>query len=263
MSVTTSQQLVRYYTNHRETEVAFNREVIDFTGLLADQAYLKIGDRQTPCVIYSSSMVGAKLITNLSAVLFERMREANNVVSLRFAFRRTDNPLPLSFFVSCRIGGFNPYSNKNPKTHIVNVAFIQKPPDDLIEVLGRLLDIRSNMAQRKNERIVLTEENARKLRIKARDGLLHIDGKTRKSIIRDISLSGAKVFSVGLSQALVKRAAMLTVGFADVPKPLHLPARIVRFEPIEGRDDIAAVAMAFDDSRVPPEYKLKISRYFG
>jgi hypothetical protein len=263
MSITTSQQLVRFYEAYQGIEVTFNKEVIQFTGLMAKQTYLKTGGLQTPCVVYSTSMTAAKLIANLDARLFERIREASSLLTLRFAFRRPDNPLPLSFFVSGRISGVNRYGKEKRDTYIIAIDYTQKPPDDLIEILGRLLEIRSNMTQRKNERIVLDESSIRKLRIKAKDGDLHIDGKPRKCIIRDLSLTGAKVFSVSLSQSLVKKPVVLTMWFTDQQEPMHMPARIVRFEPIEGREDIAAVAMAFDDNYIPPEYKLKISRYFS
>ncbi|MCG8478028.1 MAG: hypothetical protein MI724_02955, partial [Spirochaetales bacterium] len=37
--------------------------------------------------------------------------------------------------------------------------------------------------------------------------------------------------------------------------------QIVRFEPVEGRSDIAAFALQYDEEAVPMSYKMRLSEY--
>lgn len=264
MSITTSQQISRFFEAYQNTDVAFNKEVIKFTELDPGKIHLKFGSTRSPCVIYSCSMTGAKLIANLKPVLFELLRESKNLVTLRFAFKRSDNPLPLTFFVTGKISDLNSYSNNNPETYLISLIYNQKPPDDLIEILGRLLSVRATVSQRKEQRIILDESSIRKLHIRHKDAFISIDeGQPRKCIVRDLSPSGAQVFSLGLTESIVNSAILLTLSFTDLDESIEVPGKAVRFESIEGRTDIAAAAIRFDENKIPNAYKIKISRYYS
>ena len=68
MSIITSQQLSRYLEQYGTTEVTFNKQVIDATGLVPRNVFLKIADQQWPCIVYSSSMKGARVIAGVKFV---------------------------------------------------------------------------------------------------------------------------------------------------------------------------------------------------
>ena len=51
----------------------------------------------------------------------------------------------------------------------VSLEFTQRPPDDLIQILGSLLEANSNAQRRKDERIVITPESMKKLGLDSRE----------------------------------------------------------------------------------------------
>ncbi|MFP4364303.1 MAG: PilZN3 domain-containing protein [Spirochaetia bacterium] len=261
MGIRTSQQIVKYYDSFKETDVTFNKGVIHATGLNAQQVYLKYIGQQLPCIIYSTSMVGAKVIANIRQDQFQKMRDANNLAALRFSFKQTDKTDPLTFFVSSKVIGFTPYSKENKSLNIISLQYTQRPPDDLIEILGKLLDANVNSKKRKEERITVTTDSLRKLGLKSKEAMIYIQGVPRKCIMRDVSFSGVKVLMIGVAKFLMEKEAFLKVETEDTRKILELKGKIVRYEPVEGRKDIAAVALNFHEDTIPMEWKLKINEF--
>ncbi|MBT3275758.1 MAG: hypothetical protein HN368_21585 [Spirochaetales bacterium] len=100
MALITSQQLANYYELYLDIDVTFNKEVIQAIGLRSKEISLRCLGTQSPCIIYSSSMSRAKIVTNVTPDLNQKIRDANNLVSLRFSFNMPDKSDPLPFFVS-------------------------------------------------------------------------------------------------------------------------------------------------------------------
>ncbi len=261
MSVSTSQQIARYFNEFSTNEVTFTKDVIRATMLHPKQVFLKILGYQFPCIVYSASLVGAKVIVNFHEGLKEVLKKSNNACSLRFSFLQRDKPDPLAFFVSGKITGVTPYGEQKPDLHFMNIQYTQRPPDDLIEIIGGLLEANVNAKRRKEERIVITNDSLRKLGIGGKGAVVVVDGIPRKCILRDLSFSGAKVIILGVAKFLVNKAAILKLDLLDPAETVQIPGKILRFEEVEGRSDIAAYAMKFEDEQVPMEYKMRLNNY--
>ena len=261
MAFTTSQQISRYYDTFSEQEITFTKEVIHAIMLDPKSVYLKCTGSQWPCVIYSSSMRSSKVIVNMQESLKTALRKSNNLVSLRYSFVQPDKSDPLSFLVSSKIAAFTPYSRENSNLSFMNLEFTQRPPDGLIDVLGSLLDANANSRNRKDIRITITEENAEQLGLKLRDIQLYIQGVPRKCVLRDISFGGAKVVIIGVPKLLLNKEATIRLPFGDTGEVIDVAGSVIRFEGVEGRDDIAAIAIRFDDERVPVRLKLRLNEY--
>ncbi len=261
MAVTTSQQITRYYEQFRNIDVTFTKEVIRATLLYPKQVFLKSLGYQWPCIVYSSSMAGAKIIVNMATSLRETIRKANNLVSLRFSFLQKDKADPLSFFVSARITGSTPYGSQKPDLHFLNLTYTQRPPDDLIEILGKLLDAHATSKRRKEQRIAVTADSARKIGINAKDVFVYIEGVPRRCIIRDLSFGGAKLIILGVAKFLVNKGAILRVQVTEDESYIDIEGTVIRFEAVEGRNDIAAIAVQFNEDTVPVTYKMLLSTY--
>ncbi|MFP4483418.1 MAG: PilZN3 domain-containing protein [Spirochaetaceae bacterium] len=261
MAVTTSQQITRYYEQFRNIDVTFTKEVIRATLLYPKQVFLKSLGYQWPCIVYSSSMVGAKIIVNMGTSLREAIRKANNVVSLRFSFLQKDKADPLSFFVSAKITGATPYGSQKPDLHFLTLAYTQRPPDDLIEVLGKLLDAHAASKRRKEQRIPVTADSARKIGINAKNIFVYIEGVPRRCIIRDLSFGGAKLIILGVAKFLVNKSATLRVQVTEDESYIDIEGTVIRFEAVEGRNDIAAIAVKFHEETLPVTYKMLLSAY--
>ena len=261
MSVTTSQQIARYYDEFQKTAVTFTKEVTQAIFLIPKQVYLKCPGYKWPCIIYSSSMTEARVIVNMQKPLKESLQKANNLVQIRFCFLQRDKADPLSFFVSAKIAGFTPCGKEKPDLFFLSLRFTQRPPDDLIEILGQMLETNLNAGRRPNDRIVITADSAKRIGLRAKETQIIIDGVPRRAIIRDLAFWGAKVIILGIAKLLVGKDAVLRIDLLDPPESCDIVGKVLRYEPVEGRPDIAAFAVQFDEAQVPMTYKLRINSY--
>jgi len=262
MGIVTSQKITVYYERYKGIDVTFTKEIIQVTGLVTQQVHLKCGSDFWPCVIYSSSFTGAKVVTNIKSGLMEKLQNVNNYANLRYCFKQPDKSNPVIFFVATRVVGQTAYGGSSDVV-ILNLQFTQRPPDDLIEIMGRLLDANVNSAKRREERIILTDETQRKLNIQSKESAIFIQGVPRRCIVRDISFSGAKVIMMGVAKFLVDKEAGLRIDFDDPRESFLLKGKFVRSENVEGKKELIALALQFTESSVPMGYKMRINDFLG
>lgn len=263
MALITSQQLSRFFEKYNAINLTFTKDVIRATGLVHRNTHVKCLGEHWPCVLYSCSMKDARVIANLSKSFYEKLKSANNLVSLHVAFAQEDKSTPLSFFVTSKINGFTPYDKTKPNLNFLSLEYTQRPPDDLIVILGSLAEANMNSSQRKDERIEITADTIRKLGLKSKTALVYIDGIPRKCIIRDLSFSGAKLILPGIGKFLTNKNALLRFELADRNKQVSLNGTMVRTETVAGRKDLVAAAVHFEEVKVPYEYKLLINDYLN
>jgi hypothetical protein len=213
-------------------------------------------------VIYSSSFQEAKIVANVKSGLVGKLQQANNYVSLRYCFKIADSGNPVTFFVAARVMGFTPYGGSKDVA-MFTLQFTQRPPDDLIEIMGRLLDANVNSAKRREERILITVDSQRKLNILSKESAVFIQGVPRRCILRDVSFSGAKLIMVGVAKFLVDKEAGLRIDFDDPRESFLLKGKFVRSENVESRKDLVALAILFDESRIPMGYKMRINDFLS
>jgi hypothetical protein len=262
MSIITSQQIARYYDQYKTTDVTFNKQVISALGLVAKGVYLKIQDRQLPCVVFSSSMASARVIASLPSSVMLALRQVSNRLALRWCFKLPDKVEPITFFVPCRPSGFIHYAVQGPDVHFVTLEFTQRPPDDLIQILGSLLEANANSQRRKDERIVVTPETQKKLGLETREAALVVEGIVHKCILRDLSFSGAKVVVSGNTTAFADKTVSLKFTRSEQMPEMTLSAVVARVDEVGGRTDILAVSMRYS-ADPPMGYKLLINSYIS
>jgi hypothetical protein len=262
MGLLTSQKITTFYERFRTIEVTFTKEIIQVTGLIAQQVYLKCVSDFWPCIVYSSSFQGAKIIANIKSGLIGKMQQANNTVSLRFCFRSPDTGSPVTFFVSARSTGYAPYGGSQDVA-MFTLQFSQRPPDDLIEIMGRVLDANVNSTKRKEDRVLLTVESQRKMNLLSKESAVFIQGVPRRCILRDLSFSGAKLIMMGVAKFLLDRESALRIDFEDPRESFLLKGKFIRSEFVEGRKDLVALAIQFEETQVPMGYKIRINDYLG
>jgi len=260
MSIVTSQQLTRYYEQYKTTDVTFNKQVITALGLVAKGVYLKIQDRQLPCIVFSSSMASARVIASVPGAVMAAFKQANNRLALRWCFKLPEKVEPITFFVTCRPTGFTHYAVQGPDVQFVTLEFTQRPPDDLIQILGSLLEANANSQRRKDERITITPETLKKLGLESREAAVLVEGASHKCILRDLSFSGAKVVVSGSAQAFTDKDVSLKFTRSEQTPEMTLSAAVARVDEVGGRSDILAVSMRYT-SDPPMSYKLLINSY--
>ena len=263
MSIATTQQITKYYETYRTIDVTFTKEVVKSLGLIPQNVYLKCLGEQWPCVVYSSSFDSAKVLAPSKQVMMERISKANNMVSLRLSFRQSDKIDPISFFVGGKVMGFAPYAQSNGSLQFINIQYAQRPPEAYLEIMGRMLEANVNSARRREDRIILTPDAMRKIRLVRKETTVLVQGVPRKCILRDLSFSGAKIIIVGLAKFLIGKECRLRVDLEDPEEIVEISGTFVRHEDVEGRKDLAAVAIQFNEAMVPISYKMHLNDFLG
>ena len=260
MAMITSQQLTKYYDQYRTTEVVFTKDIIRTLAMDPRQLYIKCSEGQWPCIINSTSFSGARIIIGTKGGAYQQMvKKDPPVMSLRFCFYQQDGQT-LSFFISCKVTKLMPYMNSNDLA-IVSLDYTQRPPDDLIEMLGNLLDANINAVKRKDERIPINQDSRRKLGIPKDECIITVQGVPRHCILRDITFGGAKVVILGIAQFLKGKEVQMSLEFEDPHEVIQLKGTIVDIAAVEGRKDIVAASIQFAEQTVSLSYKIHINNY--
>ncbi|MDR0557531.1 MAG: PilZ domain-containing protein [Treponema sp.] len=256
----TSQKITSYYDRFKDIEVTFTKDLIQVTGLITQDVYLKCGSDVCPCIIFSSSFVNAKIVASIKAELLKKLEDANNSVSLRWCFKNPDGGSPVAFFISARSAGFSPYGNSE-NVALFTLQFTQRPPDNFIEIMGRILDANFNFAKRKDERILINADSQRKLNVLAKETTVFIEKVPRHCILRDLSFSGAKIIMMGVAKFLLNKFIALRVDFDEPRECFLIKGQFIRSELVEGRKDLVALAVRFEENAIPIGYKIRINDY--
>ncbi len=260
MSIVTSQQLSTYYDLYRGIEVTFNKDVTQLLGFLQEQVALKILGTQWHCLLYSTSLDGAKIILNLKSEQLEKLKTGSNLVSLRYGFKNPEKTEPVTFFINARIKGYNRYNSAtNNDLYFMTLEFTQRPSDDLVEILGKFLEANVNSQKRKDVRIPVSEATVKRLGFASCHTIVAVEQIDRKCLIRDLSFGGALVLIPGVAKFLKGRTVVLRLVLEENSQVLSLPGTMVRVESVEGRRDITLAAIQFLESSVPHAFKLKLN----
>ena len=265
MGFLTSQQVNKYYDFFQKAEITFTKEVIQAMNLNAQQSSIRCVGAEGgpwPCVINSSSMIGAKVIVPQHCGIYEKICDGSTAISLWFSFSQTNGKSDLSFFVSGKVVSCTPYT-VTPDLLLLNIEYTQRAPDDLIEKLGLLVDAKANTTKRGDERIELNAEAMRKLSLSKKETIVYIENIPRRCIVRDISYSGAKFIMAGIAPFLLNKDCVLKFDFEEPTVVVGLRGKIIRAELVEKRKDLIAVAMTYNASTVPLAYKIRLTQYFN
>jgi hypothetical protein len=145
---------------------------------------------------------------------------------------------------------------------LFSLQFTQRPPDDLIEIMGRILDANVNSTKRKDEMILINPESSRKLRINKESAVL-IQNVPRQCILRDISFSGARIIMMGVAKFLVDKEAVIKMDFDDPRESFLMKGNLVSAEMVEGRKELISLDLQYDESIVPMGYKIRVNDYLS
>jgi Tfp pilus assembly protein PilZ len=258
MGLVTSQKISVYYDRFKDIDVTFTKEIIQVTGLLTQQVHLKCGDDFWPCVVYASSFENAKVVANVKTGLLAKLQAANNHVNLRFCFRLTGETNAITFFIAARVMSSTPYGTSQD-INMLTLQFTNRPPDDFIEIIGKVLDANVNSAKRKDVRIPLSADNMRKLNILSSESAVFIERVPRRCILRDLSFSGSKIIMLGVAKFLVDKEVALKVEFEDPRELFLIKGKFIRAEPVEGKKEMVALGLTFDEAAIPMGYKIRLN----
>ena len=249
------------FDKFKTVDITFNKHIITTTRLLPGEINIKVGTKSYSCILNSSSMIGARIIIQVNPLFFEELNQNNKWISLHFAFSRTDKHYPLTFFIKSKVESFNPFNSSTPNLYLLNLVYSQRPPDDLIEIIGTIIEINSNAKQRKDERIDMSTENLLALGIKSPNSLLILGNGKKSCIIRDISFYGAKIISTGVPEEFQEKEIKIVIPFSRDPGNCLIEGEIVRCEPIKAKESFVLMGIHFYEDRISLQY-IKILKEF-
>jgi hypothetical protein len=262
MGILTAQRIAAFYERYKNIDVTFSKEMIQVTGLITEQVHLKCGSDFWPCFLFATSFQGAKVVANVKSDLMNKIQQANNLINLRFCFKSLETGAPVTFFVAGRVLGSVPYKNSK-EISLLSIQFTQRPPDDLIEILGRILDANVSSSKRRDERVPITPENQRYIKILSKETACFIQGVPRRCILREMSFSNAKIIMMGVAKFLVDKDTALRFDFDDPRESFLVKGKFTRSENVEGKKEMIALAIQFDETSVPMGYKIRINEFLN
>jgi len=262
MSILNTQRIETFYNTFKGIDITFTKDMIQVTGLITEQVHLKCGSDFWPCVFFSTSFQGAKIVANIKSGLVDKLQRANNSVSLRFCFKDPETGNPLTFFVAGRVIGMAPYKNSEDVS-LLSVQFTQRPPDDLIEIVGRIFDANVNSSKRKDDRILITTESQRKLKLLSKETVVFIQGVPRRCILREVAFFNAKVIMLGVAKFIVDKETSLRFDFDDPRESFSVKGKFVHSEEVQGKQEMVALSMDFDEPSIPMGYKIRVNEYLN
>jgi hypothetical protein len=255
------QKIQDYYDEFKSIPITFNKEVIQVTGLQAKQIILKCASDFYPCFVLSTSFEEAKVVAGNKSGLVDKLKESNNSASIKFCFKQPVGGEQVVFLVTARMIGFAPYDS-GADMSMYTLRFSQRPPDDLIEIVGRILEANVSFSKRKDDRIAITPETLRKLRFIKKDAGVTVEGVPRRCLLRDISFNGARLAMVGISKFLIGKQAVITFDFDAPFENYGITGKLQDVENIADRSDMVLVNMVYDDP-VPMVYKVRLNDYLN
>ena len=264
MGIATTQQLARYYDQYRDTEVIFTKDIIKTVKLDPRQVYIKCSGGQWPCIVNSASLQLVKIIIGTKGGAFAAINSkdatnANKNVNVRFCFFEPDGST-VTFLVSGKVTNISSYMKSN-ELAVVTITYIQRPPDDLIEIIGRLLEANTNANRRREERIMINKDSMRKLNLLHEESIINVQNVPRHCVVRSLSFFGAQVILMGLPKFLVNKPVILSLDFEEPNETIQLPGAIVDADVIEGKKQFAIASIKFSEQAVPLSYKIHLNNF--
>lgn len=261
MAVLPRQKIQDYYVEFRNIPITFHKEVIQVTGLQAKQIILKCGSDFFPCVIYSTSFEEAKIVASNKSGLIDKLKETNNSASIKFCFKVPSSGEQVAFLVTARVTASAPYDAGSDMS-MFTLQFSQRPPDDLIEIVGRIIEANKSFTKRKDERITITPETIRKMHFTPKEISVTIDGVPRRCILRDISFTGARLVMLGISKFLIDKQITIKFEFDEPNESYSITGKSIDIEKVAERKDMVVLNVIYNDP-VPMAYKVRLSDYLN
>ena len=257
----TRQKINDYYDQFKPVDVTFTKEVIQTTGLVTKEIQLKCASDFFPCVIYSTSFEVSKVVANNKSGLLDKLRATNNVLSIRFFFKLPATDEQIVFLIPSRMTGLSQYG-QSPDMSCFTLEYSSRPPDDLIEIMGRILEANMNFTKRKGEKILIMPDTMRKIGLLTKDVALTVNGASRRCILREMCFGGARIITMGEVPFCDDTEAVIKVEFEDPREECLIQSKLVKSDPVVANNNMFILTLLFIDP-VPMPYKVRINDYIA
>ncbi len=255
-----NKRLNEIYENHSRHDTTFNQSVIKSTGLVVDQITIKCGDMKQSCIIYSSSLVNARIIVKLSLDQLNYIKRKRGIISLNFTFKIESEKNSISFHINSKIIHIEEYDQGKPDLYFFMIEYKGRAPDDFIDILGTHVVTQLNKHKRAEERFILNNDHNKPSKCKDLKNFLFISGKGRRCILTEISIFSAKIILVGkMKEFLGNPNVMLIMKCEEMDGTGEMMGHIDRAELVNEKESLFSVIIKFNQEMIPPTYKMWIA----
>lgn len=255
-----NKRLNEIYDNHYRHNTTFNQGVIKSTGLVVDKITLKCGDMKKSCIIYSSSLISARIIVKLSLDQLNYIKRKRCAISLNFTFNIESEKNSISFHINSKITHIEEYDQGKPDLYFFMINYTSRAPDDLIDILGTHIETQLNKHKRAEERFVINNDQNKSTKCKSLKNFLFISGKGRRCILTEISIFSAKVILIGTMKELSGYPkVMLIMKCEDMEGTGEVMGHVDRVEIVNENESLYSAIIKFNQEMIPPAYKMWIA----
>jgi hypothetical protein len=251
----------KLYDKYQNDQVTFNSEVVKITGLRRGLTNLKCGTERLVSILYSLSMKQARLICQLDKNWFDLLKAANNFAKISLTFYSREMKQDVFILISGKIIDFSAYQGSADNVYFVSIEFRKKAPDLLIEILGELLEERTEQEKRIFERITLDPQRNAQMGIHPAETYLFKEGKAKRCILNELSLFSAQCVVQGNPGDYLGARIMLLLKIDALKELGELVGNVISEDIIKDSPTILSVVVEFDHEVIPPSYKMFIGRY--
>lgn len=261
MSLMTQKEIQDYLqTFSNAPEITFTKEVVNAIGLDSRQIYLKLSGSNYPCIIYSCGLRSAKIVVNLKEVNTSILNDTKALTNLRFYFNDPSRSNPVTFFIACHITGWSTYNTNNQNLYFISLEYNNIPPNELVAIIGEILDANEGFKRRKEERITIDPISVKRLGLRSKVTVAKFKENVIKCVLRDISLSGTQLITTKINNIDVGDSVSVCYDFERLAKPIVLKGQIVRIHELQDHT-FSAISTHYEEPNIPIEYKIALNDY--
>ncbi|GMO26411.1 MAG: hypothetical protein LBG79_09150 [Spirochaetaceae bacterium] len=254
-----SAKINELYTQFKSDAVTFTKEVIAVTGLLPGMVSLKCASMFFPCVIYSSSFEMAKVVANNKSGIIEKQKQPGSALSIRFTFCLRETGEQVVFLVPVRFSSMAPYSGSQEMS-ILNLQFSQRPPDDLIEILGHVHEANYYSSTQSEKLFPMTPEAFRKMRFLNKEVVFSIGETNLGSLPRELGFKQGRFILKDTPKSILEKPFLIKFNFDNPHETNVLECTVLKHEFAVDHPEISIVTLAFKEP-VLLAFKLRLAEY--
>lgn len=247
----------RYYEELHYNVVTFTKQVCRKVGLVRGDSHIRIRGETLPCLIYSLSMERAVVILRINETAKAIMAQTMPALTLHVRFSPTKESI--SLMLDAQIEEIKEYGEKVPDTYFLALRYRRKAPNDLIKILGELIEAEKEKERRIFERINLDPQNAKKMGLSPAETFLFCQGEGKKCVLQEISVFSARVVISGHPADYEGNKAMLIMKIESAGEIGEMLGSVYSAE--ELGNNLVSVVVHFDQEVIPPSYKMFIGTY--
>jgi hypothetical protein len=141
------------------------------------------------------------------------------------------------------------------------LAYAQRAPEDLIEILGQVSDAMINKSKWADARVVVNADSRRRLGLVEPENMVYLQGAPRRCVLREIGFSSARIVLLDTITPQVQDPAVLRFVFDAQEETVDIPGVVREITAVQDAAHISVLDIQYNSSSIPLLYTLNISNH--